>query len=347
MVRVLIILFLFVASSCKKNSYEVDAICEVTELYNYIVKWDIYPYYDGNVTIYTSLSPDYFNKEQAAAVVPISRGRADLVVDGSLNRRYFLLEFDEDHQIVVGVRSQGFETVYNFRDFGGLRSENHKRIRWGQIYRSGSLDSISTIDARRIGRMHINTLLDFRKEEHNSELSDRMQIKQRFHFPISANQERPFEALYSGQMRRKDAIKYMQGAFCRMAQCDESLKNTFNVLSDPASYPVVLSCDYGTIQTSLVAVLLLHILEIPMYTITEDYLLNNTYFEMTHVAPHVNRMPSYTQEAITTLLASEEIYIQTFLTYIKEKYGSVNNYLQDCLGITDQDKEVMRSLLLR
>ncbi len=347
MVRVLILLFLFVASSCQKNSYEVDAICEVTELYNYIVKWDIYPYYEGDVTIYTSLSPDHFNKEEVAAVVPISRGRADLVVDGSLNRRYFLLEFDEDHQIVVGVRSQGFETVHNFRDFGGLRNINHKCIRWGQIYRSGSLDSISNIDARRVGRMHINTLLDFRKDKRELELNDRIQIKQKLHYPISAYKQRPFEDLYSGKMGREDAKKYMQETFCRFTLCEESLRKTFNVLSDPTSYPVILSCDYGTIQTSVVAVLLMHILEIPMYTITEDYLLNNTFFEMTNVAKHVTRMPVYTQEAITTFLASDELYIQTFLAFIEEGYGSVDNYLRDCIGVTDRDKEVIRSFLLR
>ena len=124
-------------SSCLTQSYEVQSVWEVTDIYNYIVKWEVNPHLDGKVAIYSSLDPDHFDLNNPVAIEDISKGRADLVIKGSLNRRYFLLKFNNDAAAVVGVRSQKFPSVANFRDIGGYTNSDHRSVKWGKLYRSG------------------------------------------------------------------------------------------------------------------------------------------------------------------------------------------------------------------
>ena len=115
-----ITLFISLFSSCAKQIYEVQTVCEVNDVYNYIVKWDISPRVDGTVEIFSSNTPDYFDLRYPVAVENINKGRADLVIKGSLNRRYFLLKFGDHTETVVGVRAQKLGNVENFRDIGGF-----------------------------------------------------------------------------------------------------------------------------------------------------------------------------------------------------------------------------------
>ena len=48
--------------------------------------------------------------------------------------------------IVVAERHQPFEGVVNFRDLGGYETTDGRRVKWGQVFRSGHLSSVSEKD---------------------------------------------------------------------------------------------------------------------------------------------------------------------------------------------------------
>ena len=345
----LLCVYLLMFGCTSKQPYEIEAVCEVSEIYNYVVKWDTYPLMEGDVKIFTSLDPDHFNKDQPYKVAPISAGKADLMIKGSLRRRYFLLQFDEDHEIVVGVKSQGFKTIHNYRDFGGLKTENGRKIKWGKLYRSGNLDNVSDISARRIAYMGVKTWVDLRKGGMTEKINSQMNIETYHNIPMSTNVDPDLvrARLMNGSMTKLDAVKEVQYILETMLTCTESLKKIFMVLEDPNSYPVIISCDYGLIQTSVFSTLLLHILEVPDYTIIDEYELNNQYFDMNNFARKYYRLSPRQQDVLTALVISDRKYINNMIENISVRYGSLDNYISKEIGLTKEDIQKIRTNLLQ
>ncbi len=346
---ILICLSVLLFSYCSKQTYEIDAVCEVTELYNYVVKWDTYPVMEGNVRIYTSFDPDSFNTDYPYKIVPISDGMAELMIKGSLRRRYFLLKFDEEHEVVVGVKNQTFETVYNYRDFGGIQTEDGKKIKWGKLYRSGNLDEISDINARRIAYMRINTWIDLRIGGMTEKMNSEMNIGTYHNIPMSLDVDVDIirSKLFGRRMSKDGAVEEIKDVLKSIQTRTESLKKVFFLLKDPNCYPVIISCDYGLVQTSVFSSLLMHVLGVPDYTIIEEYELNNKYFDMTRFSKKYKNLPSDVQDVLTSFVVGDPRYIEGVFANLVEQYGSVDNYITNEIGLTQEDVEKIRENVLQ
>lgn len=339
------ILSVFLAS-CVSQSYEVQSVCEVTDLYNYVVKWEVDPFIEGKVYIYSSLDPDHFDLNAPAAIEDISRGRADLVIKGSLNRRYFLLRFNDAASSVVGVRAQKFDKVDNFRDMGGYYNEERRPLKWGKLYRSGALDSIDGTCATRVQRMNIHTLIDLRMFPGEG-LAPETGIKNYYSFPVYTDLQDPLPLIRMHQFKRGDALVFMQDVNAAMLlQAKHSFREMFQVLAQPDNYPVIISCNYGTLQTSLGIALVLSALDIPEHVIFEDYMLSNRYFNVRRIAYLGAELPLEIQDAITTMLVSDERYLRAAFQEITRRYGSMDQYLLKEMGVDQEFKKKLQSILL-
>lgn len=344
---VFFLLSLLFLSACVTQSYEVQSVCEVTDVYNYVVKWEVSPRIEGEVEIFSSADPEKFDLRKPVGKELISKGRADIVIKGSLSRCYFLLIFPDNVRTIVGVRCQKFPTVENFRDIGGYVNADYHTLKWGRLYRSGKLDSISDIDAKRIAKMRVKTIIDLRSVVVNPHLSTTAGIKNQFHFPVIAQRSNPLPRVYRQQFKRGDAIVFMQDVFRDMVLMNkESFRRMFGVLLEEKNYPVILSCRYGNIQSSIATALVLGALDIPEQVIIEDYLLSNKYFNMRAVAAQAMTLPLESQDAITSMMVSDERYLNSALELIKRKYGSIKEFLHIELGVDENDCNRLKAILL-
>lgn len=344
---VFFLLSLLFLSACVTQSYEVQSVCEVTDVYNYVVKWEVSPRIEGEVEIYSSPNPQKFDLKKPVGRELISKGRADIVIKGSLNRCYFLLKFPDNVETIVGVRCQKFPTVENFRDVGGYVNVDYHALKWGKLYRSGRLDSISEIDAKRVAKMKVKTIIDLRSQVVNSHVSTTTGIKNQFHFPIIAQRPDPLPLVYRQQFKRGDAIVFMQDVFRDMVLANnKSFRRMFDILLEEKNYPVILSCRYGNIQSSIAMALILGALDVPEQTIIDDYLLSNKYFNMRAVAAQAMTLPLESQDAITSMMVSDERYLNSAFEFIKRKYGSVKEFLRIELGMDEKDCNHLKAILL-
>ena len=134
---------LIIFSACSSSEPEIDIVCEIDNTPDYILKWDISPVIEGNVKIYSSVDPQNFDTENGLiAECPISDENIRIHTNPTIARKYFLLRFDDKYDRIVGTRSQQFNFVQNFRDLGGYKNYDKKRIKWGMLYRSGKIDSL-------------------------------------------------------------------------------------------------------------------------------------------------------------------------------------------------------------
>ena len=128
-------------------------------------------------------------------------------------------------------------------------------------------------------------------------------------------------------------------------------------IADPANRPLVFHCSHGVHRTGTATAILLSALGVPWDTIREDYLLTNEYrAEEVQV-----KLAKIRQHAAATLGVSEDevdmtnveafyvlegSYIDGSLERAIEEYGSMEAYIRDGLGISDEEVDLLRSELL-
>ncbi len=77
-------------------------------------------------------------------------------------RHYFLLQPESGKPIVLAERKVALEGTPNFRDLGGYRTTAGRHLRWGRIYRSGKLTSLTEADVHYFKRLGVSLVCDFR-----------------------------------------------------------------------------------------------------------------------------------------------------------------------------------------
>jgi protein-tyrosine phosphatase len=70
----------------------------------------------------------------------------------------------------------------NFRDLGGYRAGDGRRVRWGRIYRAGSLVELTPADRSNVASLGIGWVLDLRSDAEIS--SDPDVGARRVHLPV-------------------------------------------------------------------------------------------------------------------------------------------------------------------
>jgi protein-tyrosine phosphatase len=57
------------------------------------------------------------------------------------------------------VKLQG---AINFRDIGGYKTKDGKKVKWGKIYRSAEINRLTAADLQKLDSLRIHYVLDFR-----------------------------------------------------------------------------------------------------------------------------------------------------------------------------------------
>jgi len=142
-----------------------------------------------------------------------------------------------------------------------------------------------------------------------------------------------------------------------MVEGREYYASLLREIADPANRPLVFHCSHGVHRTGTGAAILLAALGVPWETIRADYLLSNTtraaeiehrlaqlrdlHAESTGVAPE--EVDTTNMDAFYILQAA---YIDAALEQAVEDYGSMEAFIRDGLGISDEEVEALRNQLL-
>jgi len=252
----------------------------------------------------------------------------------------------------------------NFRDLGGYETADGRTVRWGEVYRSGELPRLSDDDEAKLEELEIQTVVSFLTEkEIEARGPDRLPAGT-VEVPL------PMEAGNLGDLTDVVREARSTGDFSQvppdinpdihrrlMVEAQEHYAALLREISDPASRPLVFHCSHGIHRTGTATAILLSTLGVPWETIREDYLLSNTYRqeEINHRLAQLrdlyaenNGIPP--EEVDTTNMDAFYIlqgaYIDAALEQAVEEYGSMEAYIRDGLGISDEEVEQLRSQLL-
>lgn len=240
----------------------------------------------------------------------------------------------------------------NFRDVGGYRTEDGKTIKWGVLYRSGSLGALTLKDQLRLRELHIGSIIDLRTtQERGRDMSNWLAISGQGYWTRDYGMSQgDMGSIFSdrSQLTADSMRALMEGAYRRLPREQApSYRVLFARLAEGKG-PVVVNCTAGKDRTGIATALVLTVLGVPYETVREDFLLSNGAPGMetlqAHLTPPLSSLPA---DVVEPLIGVEGEYLDIAFTQIREDYGSTEVYLQQELGVGPDEIAAIRKHMLR
>jgi protein-tyrosine phosphatase len=236
------------------------------------------------------------------------------------------------------------EGAPNFRDLGGYATADGRRVRSGQLFRSGVLSDLTDADVARLSGLSIATVVDLRSADEVEERPNRLPPgTTSLHVPvtdISASPRTISERIERGDVEGLGAEMLLLGnrAFARELQ--GAFETALHLAMDPAHRPMVFHCTAGKDRTGFAAAIVLRCLGVSREDAVADYLRSNTRLAPRHDAILEQMKDRLSDvEPLKAMLIVRREYIEAGLDTIDADFGSMDDYLRDALHVTDEQRQ--------
>lgn len=342
-------IFLVLLFSRCASTVKITSIAEKNKEGDLLLKWEVSPDQDGTINIYSSHtddSPENFTPIKTSRITDqvtiINPSSPDI-------REFFILKTTTAYSGIITNRYIEMNSIKNFRDLGGYFTKLDKQIKWGMIFRSGDVSNATLYDQEKIRRLNIKTIIDFRTDNSVKKypILVHPNIK-KISLPITQMDSRALnDMMQDKNLTQSDAVRKIQDAYIYIIENNKSeLRQMFVELLDFDNYPLLLSGSLGKDRIGIISFLILSVLGVPQNVIINDYLLSQEYINVSKIVEDAQSKPEYFQEAVTAIFSVRPSYINYTIDYINQKYGSVDSYIEKELGLSNQNKNLLRKYLL-
>lgn len=264
------------------------------------------------------------------------------------SQRIFIQITYLDQKIIIGERLLDFKGTVNFRDIGGFLTEDGKMVKWGKIFRSGHLYKLGKKEFSIFNSLAIKAIIDFRGHSMVKRFPDRIPNFNEvnlIHVPIESKgleMRKLGRKILKDDLEDFDAMIVLTKAyrdFIDFAQ--EETKIIFKTLLENKQN-TLLHCSAGKDRTGFFIALILRVLGVSMAQIERDYLASN-YFRKQENDSLLEKARLFTDPTRLYSLINVEIdFLRAAFSSIDEKHGSLNNYLTEILGLSEEMQEALR-----
>ncbi|MCF0065241.1 tyrosine-protein phosphatase [Dyadobacter sp. LJ419] len=248
---------------------------------------------------------------------------------------------------ILAKRYVSFNETLNFRDIGGLKTRDGKTVRLGKIYRSGNLAQLDSDEFAKFNATHIARVYDLRTDHEIKGKEDHLPPNvQYLHTPtvednageIAQLRSRVINGEISEMQGRDMTVKFYQDAVSGNV---DALRDIINGIT-ASGEPVLYHCSAGKDRTGIVSALILSILNVDRETIVNEYLLSN-YYRNAHTEKTLGKAKmgkiikrKMDLKAVEVLITVDESFINATFDIIDKRYGGMDSFIQNQLGI-DQE----------
>jgi protein-tyrosine phosphatase len=253
----------------------------------------------------------------------------------------------------------------NFRDLAGISASNggtgfvnttsnNGVMRTGVFYRSQALSILSSADKGTLSTLHIGLDIDLRTPK---EISDTPSL----FAPNAGPDWVPSGAAYinvniygtpdtpsSGLVNSPEtAVAYMKSSYQGFVT-DPAQRAAFHtVLIALAHEPgaALFHCSGGKDRTGWTAMLLQNIAGVSPTTIMNDYLATNSYMAAT-INEFLALVPTDKRAMFAVMLGVQSEFLQAGLDQVTVSYGSLDAYLTQGLGLSQEDISALRNKMV-
>ncbi len=255
----------------------------------------------------------------------------------------------------------GMDTVPNLRDVGGYKTRDGRTVARGVAYRSDTFNPMSAEEIKTLGRLALKNDYDLRTAAEAKAAPDEMprgveyhllnvladarsaapaELERLLHEPKKAN-----VALGGGKIEELFEQGYRE--LIDLPSAKESYRTLFLSLADPDKVPAVFHCTTGKDRTGWASAALLTLLGVPPETVMEDYMRTNAY-----TLPQFRRTidefvaAGGDRDIAVAVFGVKPEYLTASFDEMHKRYGSIERYFSEGLGIDSAGQQVLRERFL-
>lgn len=242
----------------------------------------------------------------------------------------------------------------NFRDLGGLKCADGRKIKSGMIFRSPVLNTENQSDIDFLESLNLDCIIDFRSEEEIKERPDPT-LKNCEYIPVPAFDGRKYKYIVVTKMGKLRCIT-LKGK--RMGELKQNKLDSYMEMPFSPAYNKIFEamdegkkfdfhCTEGKDRTGIAAFLIELALGRDEAEIRKEYLLSNKY------RPNKDRswlkyigVPKSLIADIAFCESTHDELLDLSEKMILEKYESFDEYLEKEFGITEERRNKWREIYL-
>lgn len=274
-----------------------------------------------------------------------------------------LFNDDPENQSKSKRRSIGLKGVLNSRELGGYRMKDGRTVKKGKLLRTAQLKNATSGDIKKLSRKyHLDTIIDLRVPTERLKAPDPKidGVKHTTLSPLGIGI--PIFDLGSSEHIKAlvDALEtgvvntYMTNMYHMLVTEDNAIKaysRMFDELMDANGKTVLWHCVDGKDRTGVAAALILSALGAGRDVIMADYLVSNKFnaklvrdsYKKVLDATHSRRIA----RDISLDPAVKREWMEHALNTIDSEYGSMDSFLVNQLGVTEEKQKTLRDLYLK
>jgi protein-tyrosine phosphatase len=268
------------------------------------------------------------------------------------SRLYFYIKTSSGATITVAERKVNLQGAFNFRDLGGYKTTDGKTVRWGKLFRGEELGHLTDADIKIVQSMGIKSNVDYRTDAEVNAMPDPVIpgiTNIRTDAGNAGSTADLMSMIASGQMKdAATAVQMMAGFNKQMVDSPKFYVQLMELLNDPNNIGLLQHCTAGKDRTGLGSAIILLALGVDEKTVMDDYLLSNVYrAEANKKAVDAVRAQVKDENvvaAISAMMGVQKEFLQAAIDEMKNKYGSIDAFLEKGLGITKQERAKLKAM---
>ena len=249
------------------------------------------------------------------------------------------------------------EGVGNLRDFGGYATQCGRGLKAGRLYRSGHHSQATDADLEALAALNLAIVVDLRRTDERA----RQPCRRWSGFAAMVidsdlgDVDRGWEAMLPGADPTPEFFNTMMLDWYRRAPFGPRMTYLFSRYFEALAEidgGVLIHCAAGKDRTGLLVALTHHLAGVRREDLLEDYLLTNSVPSQAEMAPRIAKMieklsgltPS--DEAVRVAMGVSPTYLEASIAAIESRFGSIDAYLEQALGLDSAKRRKLEERLL-
>ncbi|MEZ5245846.1 MAG: tyrosine-protein phosphatase [Acidimicrobiales bacterium] len=298
-----------------------------------------------DMSVFLSGDPDDAGTDVRAPDAP---GRA--LLPRRARRAYVHLFEPTQGFVVAAERRLPMDGPSNFRDLGGYPTLDGSWTRWGRVFRSDGLHTLSDPDHELMDELGITVVFDLRSHGEVEQAPDRLPAGVRHvHLPMSsdvAQGRSMLERIVDGDLPKFDEDDMADGYLRMLEGFPEFLSEMLHAVGDGER--VLFHCTAGKDRTGITAMTMLGLAGVADGYILDDYEVSAHY--RAHSAEGTNwfeeriREAGYDPDDYHALWGSPRPAMRKTLEGLRQRWGDHHSYVRS-IGVSDDVAARVRAAL--
>ena len=244
-------------------------------------------------------------------------------------------------------------------DLGGINTSNLRYLKHGLLFRSSNLSKIDEEGLNQlVSQYNIRNVIDLRTEDEISQQpEDFISSKLNYlHMPSLTNEENPAVNrlnrmdILTDLIRLPGGVKAHMKNLYRILVSSERSRNVYRkffnmLLHNDNNEAYLFHCTQGKDRTGVLLYLLLVVLGVSSQRAITTYLSFNSRTRFKRIAIFLGMNIAVSPRkavALNRCLTAKRIYIHSAIDEINVKFGGINNYIREELGLSEDDIALLR-----